>query len=491
MFMILTTIVITVTVLYFLLNHQLSSSARQEQEENLLKIARHVANEANVESAVETKQTSEQLQTYSNEISQEFDLDYTVILTIESIRLTHPNEKLINQPFKGNDEQRVFEGEEYVSTAKGSLGPSIRAFVPVYKDGNVVGAVSLGITMRSFQQTIQNSSRAALLISSIFGIIVSFIVAISLKKQLNDMEPHEIVGLLKERNAMMEYAKDAIIATNLQQEIVLANQEATKRFMHENKTLYQSISEVLPFAKDIQETLDQTEQTNETIYKFEGNHYVVSIAPILLQGKVIGHIYSLRDATELHFLLDQLYSTSNYAQSLQSQSHDFLNKLHVIYGLTDLEEYDELKNYLASLLEPEEEFTRRMAYLIYEPIIAGFLIGERHKFSLKTIPFSVEIHPDIPTAANPSCTKKWIQKVKEVNYHILLNRAEKVHVELGYLDKAILTTYHIKGLDSELEEMAKSLDQDAVHILVDRGSLKVTFKTGYRIKKNWMKKEES
>ena len=50
---------------------------------------------------------------------------------------------------------------------------------------------------------------------------------------------------------------------------------------------------------------------------------------------------------------NETVSTTTYASALQSQSHEFMNKMHVIYGLVDLEDYEALKHYLADLLKPE------------------------------------------------------------------------------------------------------------------------------------------
>ena len=61
-----------------------------------------------------------------------------------------------------------------------------------------------------------------------------------------------------------------------------------------------------------------------------------------------------------------------YASALQSQSHEFMNKMHVIYGLVDLEDYEAPKHYLADLLKPEKEFAQRLAILVRNPILAGF-----------------------------------------------------------------------------------------------------------------------
>ncbi|MFZ4356432.1 Spo0B domain-containing protein, partial [Enterococcus gallinarum] len=82
-----------------------------------------------------------------------------------------------------------------------------------------------------------------------------------------------------------------------------------------------------------------------------------------------------------------------YASALQSQSHEFMNKMHVIYGLVDLEDYEALKHYLADLLKPEKEFAPRLAILVRNPILAGFLSGERIKFAEIKTQLAIEIYP--------------------------------------------------------------------------------------------------
>ncbi|MCC9746391.1 Two-component sensor histidine kinase, malate, partial [Streptococcus agalactiae] len=37
--------------------------------------------------------------------------------------------------------------------------------------------------------------------------------------------------------------------------------------------------------------------------------------------------------------MDQLAHTTAYASALQAQTHQFMNQLHVIYGLADIEYY--------------------------------------------------------------------------------------------------------------------------------------------------------
>src|SRR5699024_1775041 len=135
--------------------------------------------------------------------------------------------------------------------------------------------------------------------------------------------------------------------------------------------------------------------------------------------------------------------------------HDFLNKLHVIYGLTDLQEYEELEAYLENLIEPEQEFSKRVAYLIHNPAIAGFLVGERRKFSENQLPFTIEVYPDIPATEDFHFTQAWIQKLSLINKLLLeTSQLTEVHLELGYFNEKIFTTYKIRG---KTKEMIKQL----------------------------------
>lgn len=462
-------------------------TTQETQEEQLLQLGQHIARQELVVDSLQSEQSSPTLQTYALTMSEQFNLDYTVVMTPNSIRLTHPDEQQIYRRFQGSDELTVFEGLEYTSLSEGTLGPSLRSFTPVFNESQeIIGAVSLGLRVQTIQEIAGDNMRStsvAFGLSSAIGVGLAALVAYSLKKQMLDMEPEEIARVLEERNAMTEYTKDAVIATDSNGSVILANQEATKRFAADEAIQSQPVSKILPFITV--ETVPSTStQTEEDIYEYDGKNYIVSKAPIFVKDKFIGNIYSLRDATELYTLLDQLYSTSAYATALQSQSHDFLNKLHVIYGLTDLEDYDELKTYLKNLLEPEQEFTKRIAYLVHNPIMAGFLVGERYKFSEKHSSFTVEIYPDIPSTEDPRTIQEWIKTNRNINQHLLkLDSLDEIHMELGYFDQKLFTTIHLKGDISSMAERIMPYVKDTVQATVTNNLIKLVFSFDYKAEK--------
>ena len=159
---------------------------------------------------------------------------------------------------------------------------------------------------------------------------------------------------------MLEETKDAILVIDTDQNILLANIEATKMYHNITNSEENLLGKKLSALVLSPEKLVVHSKT-EQFYRQNGQDYFVSIAPInvrknnwacYLSEKCDRNVYCRRTAV----------STTTYASALQSQSHEFMNKMHVIYGLVDLEDYEALKHYLADLLKPEKEFAQRLAF---------------------------------------------------------------------------------------------------------------------------------
>lgn len=139
-------------------------------------------------------------------------------MDMNSIRKTHPDPHKIGKKFAGGDEQEALKGHQHISTAKGTLGVSQRAFVPVFNEkGKQLGAVAVGITLNEIQEIINRSLRplyTVIILSICVGIIGAVIVARKVKTIMFGMEPYEIATLLNERSAMLESTKEGILAVD-------------------------------------------------------------------------------------------------------------------------------------------------------------------------------------------------------------------------------------------------------------------------------------
>jgi two-component system, CitB family, sensor kinase len=86
------------------------------------------------------------LQTYAVSVMDDAQVDFVTIMTPDGIRVTHRDPAEIGRHYLGTiPAEPVRLTEEFA----GTLGPSIRTIVPVERDGDLVGWVSVGVTVGS------------------------------------------------------------------------------------------------------------------------------------------------------------------------------------------------------------------------------------------------------------------------------------------------------------------------------------------------------
>ncbi|MRJ48449.1 Spo0B domain-containing protein [Fundicoccus ignavus] len=485
--MIISVLIISISSLYLITQNTLSNAITESESDHLLNIAQMVSEEELVKQALELNETNLQLKTYARQTENQFDLDYVVIITLESLRLTHPDEALIYEKFLGNDEAAVFDGESYVSKGEGSLGASLRAFVPIYQNEEIIGGVvtgktndRLGLLNRKFNQQISSG----LSLSIVIGIAFATWVAVSIKRQLFNMEPEEIAQRFEERNAMVKHTHDAVIVTNQRQQITLANNEAIQQFNLPQTSLQPKLTEVLPDLTNLLNT--HTTRNTDTVYRFNDKDFIVSHAPIVVNEQKVGHIYILRDATEIYSVLNQLYSTAEFAQSLQTQSHNFLNKLHIIYGLVELDEYEQLQYYLDELISQETDLTQRISVMVHNPILAGQLIGESRRLSQNIASYSISLLTEIPNNNQPQLIQIWLTIVEEIHNHLIKHHPQSnVQLAISYERNCLITDYQIAGAKSGLATWLQDRHWQAqLNLIEGPNHLRLSITTAYNMEED-------
>ena len=74
------------------------------------------------------------------------DVDFVVVMALDRTRYSHPDPTQLGKPFVG-DLGGAPDGRVFTQEYAGTLGPSMRAVVPVFDGGAVVALVSVGITL--------------------------------------------------------------------------------------------------------------------------------------------------------------------------------------------------------------------------------------------------------------------------------------------------------------------------------------------------------
>lgn len=124
--------------------------------------------------------------------------------------------------------------------------------------------------------------------------------------------------------------------------------------------------------------------------------------PIQLKGQTVGAIATFRDKTEVKHLAEQLSGVKMYANALRAQSHEFMNKLHVILGLVQLKEYDDLGDYIKDIAIQQKSETSEIINDVKSSVLAGFLLGKQSFIREQGANLDIECNGVIPNAADPS-----------------------------------------------------------------------------------------
>lgn len=319
-----------------------------------------------------------ELQNFTNEIQHKTKVEFVVVMDMKGIRKTHPVQSNIGKHFVGGDEGAVLQGKETTSVAKGTLGMSLRSFTPVFdQHGRQIGAVAVGISLDKVNQAIRESRRIiyfAVGFGIIAGIIGALFLARKIKQILFGLEPGEIAKLLEERSAMLDSAKEGIVAIDAEGVITLMNSEAIRLFQEagwNEKLIGKPIDDYLPNAPITSDT-----SVLDVEYNLNGITILANQVPVLVAGKIAGAIMTFRDKTEIKLLAEQLTGTKLYAEALRAQTHEFMNKLHVISGLMDMKDYPKLSGYIDEVVSHHQTEAGFVAGLVKDPVLAGFLLGK-------------------------------------------------------------------------------------------------------------------
>jgi len=318
-----------------------------------------------------------------NIVDSSTDVDYVVVCNMDSIRYSHPNSQLIGEKFVGGDDKGIVTSpQRYISTGIGTLGVSMRALVPVFNAGNEqIGFVCVG-TLRSSIQNAQQQLALSYIIYLCSGFFTGIVAVIyltgSIKESLLGLEPEELAKLYRENKGMMEALHEGVIAIDKDYKITLSNETARNLIGMESDFLGMDIRDIMPNSR-----LPYVVETRQAEYDREqnvgGKVIITNRVPIIEKGKVEGAVATFQDKTLLIQLVEELTGAKHLVEALRASSHEFMNKLHTILGLIELERYEEAKVFIQDIHKNQQELNKKLFHTFKDPIISGLMLG---KFSV-------------------------------------------------------------------------------------------------------------
>ncbi len=442
-----TVVIFSLLVTDVLISHNVERTTEDSQSEKAKTIAHIVANDSIVIDGLVGKADTSAIQTYTNRILKNTGVQFIVVMDMDGIRKSHPDPQKIGHHFIGGDEGPVLKGKEHVSLAEGTLGISMRVFVPIFSEtGEQLGAVAVGISADNVKERVKESRHIIYIgvgVGVLVGIIGAILLARHIKKSLFGLEPHRIAKILEERNTMLQSVKEGIIAVDKEARVTLINNEAKRLFKKsglEEDFIGKDVELYMPNSR-IKEVL----QTGEVQLNEEQNIYGITIVtnrvPLYVKGEIVGAIATFRDKTEIRKLAEELTGIRLYAEALRAQSHEFMNKMHVVLGLTHMKQYEELQKYISGMVSEHQYEIGGVMKRIKSPVFAGFLLGKLSYAREKNIKLIISEDSYMPEIDDESIIHELITIVGNLIDNALeaVTNCEQKQVEVKIQQGDILT----------------------------------------------------
>ncbi|WLR50315.1 sensor histidine kinase [Bacillus tianshenii] len=377
---IFTIIVFTLIIVGIVLTGNFINMKEQELSQRALITARTVAQLSSVQENVNgTKLERSKINEVVERIRIINNADYIVVLDMNRTRLSHPVETLIGTPSTGEDEDAAFAEHTYTSKAKGEVGTAVRAFVPIMNhEHQQVGVIIAGYILPSIFELMKELRQEIYItatISFLFGGWGAWMLAKVIKREIFQLEPHEIAKLLVERTETFNAMHEGVVAIDKEKRITIFNDRAKEMLSISGNPEGKLIQEVIPDTR-----LPEILQLEHPIYNKElqvkNKNILSNRVPIKVDNEVAGAVAIFQDQTEVKKMAEELTGVKAFVNALRVQNHEHMNKLHTIAGLIQMGNEGQALDYVFQITEEQQELTRFLSKNIHNDSISGLLLSK-------------------------------------------------------------------------------------------------------------------
>ncbi|PIC95462.1 ATPase [Sporosarcina sp. P26b] len=326
--------------------------------------------------------------------SHQVDATFIVIQDKSGRILASPDELQIGDviPFEDGFKAVVF-GANYSMLSNEIIGPSVSSKAPIYnkEENQIIGVVTVGYLISDLQKIVQHRVEKLLLISLIIlvlGILISYLLAKSIRKDTFGLEPEQIASFYMERKAILASIDEGIIAVDQLGKITLINTAARSILSISNRRKGDPIESIFPNLPVLTKLDKSVSRSFEVVYGKK--RLVVSSMPLQFEGEQKGALITFRDTTEMMEVVNTLYEVRKYSDDLRAQAHEYTNKLYLISGLLQLGKYEEAIRTIQTEISISDDTNQFIFENIKDAHVQAILFGKVGKASEMKVDFEID-----------------------------------------------------------------------------------------------------
>ncbi|HET6625510.1 MAG TPA: sensor histidine kinase [Nocardioidaceae bacterium] len=340
-------------------------------------VAEAVADAPTLRQALRGGAPSEVIQPYAEQVRRDSGTDFVVVMALDRTRYSHPDPARIGHRFIG-DLGGAPQGSVFTQEYTGTLGPSMRAVVPVFDGQDVVALVSVGITL----DRIDEQLRSRLVSIGVAGLLVlglgaagAWLISRRLRRQTHGLGEREITRMYEYYDAVLHAVREGLLLVDAEGTVQLVNDEATRLLGIDTDPVGRPVTE-LGLPEPLTESIRAGASRPDEIHLVGDLVLVLNQSPARWQGHELGSVVTLRDHTELQAVAGELDTVRGLAESLRSQNHEAANRLHTVVSLIELDRTEEALDFATEELQVAQLLTDRVVGAVDEPVVAALLLGK-------------------------------------------------------------------------------------------------------------------
>jgi two-component system CitB family sensor kinase len=342
------------------------------------------------------------MQPYAEAVRASTATDFVVIMTPAGTRYTHPDPDQIGGTYLGNRDVALAGGVG-VETYTGTLGPSVRAIVPVEQDGQVVALVSVGVTVDHLDEL---TNRRLLVLGLIalgafaVGVAGSLMIARWVRRQTLGMGPKELARLFTYYDAVLSSVHEGMVLLAAQGTITSVNTEGRRLLgLGEEAIGRTPVDAGLP--AHLAALISDSDELTDELVLSEDRVLLVTRRPVAVRGTVVGAVVTLRDHTELDALTGELDRAQNFSEALRAQAHESANRMHTVISLIELGETEHALSFAVSEMQTAQRLADRVLEGVGNPAMAALLLAKSAQGAERGIEVTVRPGSFLPPDAAP------------------------------------------------------------------------------------------
>lgn len=342
------------------------------------------------------------MQPYAEAVRVSTATDFVVIMTPDGVRYTHPDPSQIGGTYLGNRDVALAGGVG-IETYTGTLGPSVRAIVPVEQNGQVVALVSVGVTVDHVNEL---TNRRLLVLGLIalgafaVGVAGSLMIARWVRRQTLGMGPKELARLFTYYDGVLASVHEGMVLLDGKGSITSVNAEGRRLLGLGDDAIGRTPADAgLPphLAALI---ADPESLTDELVLSAE-RVLVITRRPVSVRGTVVGAVVTLRDHTELDALTGELDRVQGFSEALRAQAHESANRMHTVISLIELGETEHALTFAVSEMQTAQRLADRVLDGVGNPALAALLLAKSAQGAERGIELIVRPGSYLPPDAAP------------------------------------------------------------------------------------------